>query len=221
MKKKVETIGRSVTIKGELSATQDLTIEGQVEGKIALDNNVLTIGPEGRIDAPVLAKVVNVMGKVDGTITATEAINVRETATVDGALVAPRVGIEDGALVPRPNRHQRDHSPPAHDQATKAGEAAYALLPTTGRQFVLDDASRGCPGRALWRVTQTRGSNDESSSRDRFASSESRLGAHQTKFSGPSTRPQTPNLVLSHSIATRLNSSGFSCCVQWPHSSIV
>ena len=97
MKKKVETIGRSVTIKGELSATQDLTIESQVEGKIALDNNLLTIGPEGRIDAPVLAKVVNVMGKVDGTITATEAINVRETATVDGALVAPRVGIEDGA----------------------------------------------------------------------------------------------------------------------------
>jgi len=97
MKKNVETIGRSVTIKGELSATQDLTIEGQVEGKMALDNNVLTIGPEGRIDAPVLAKVVNVMGKVDGTITATEAINIRETATVDGALVAPRVGIEDGA----------------------------------------------------------------------------------------------------------------------------
>ena len=97
MKKNVETIGRSVTIKGELSATQDLTIEGQVEGKIALDNNALTIGPAGRIDAPVLAKVVNVMGKVDGTITATEAINIRETATVDGALVAPRVGIEDGA----------------------------------------------------------------------------------------------------------------------------
>ena len=91
------TIGQSVVIQGELSAREDLTIEGQVKGKIELDDHELTVGPNGRIEAEVLAKVVNVMGKVDGNITASDTINIRETATVDGALVAPRVGITEGA----------------------------------------------------------------------------------------------------------------------------
>jgi len=97
MEQGVGTIGQSVVIKGELSAKEDLAIEGQVEGKIELDDHVLTIGPHGRIEAEVLAKVVNVMGKVNGNITATETINICETATVDGTLVAPRVGITEGA----------------------------------------------------------------------------------------------------------------------------
>lgn len=91
------TIGQSVIIEGELSAREDLTIEGQVKGKIELDDNELTVGPNGRIEAEVLAKVVNVMGKVDGNITASDTINIRETAIVDGALVAPRIGITEGA----------------------------------------------------------------------------------------------------------------------------
>jgi cytoskeletal protein CcmA (bactofilin family) len=91
------TIGRTVVIQGELRAREDLTIEGQVKGKIELDDNELIVGPNGRIEAEVLAKVVNVMGKVDGNITASDTINIRETAIVDGALVAPRVGITEGA----------------------------------------------------------------------------------------------------------------------------
>lgn len=91
------TIGQSVLIKGVVSATEDLTIEGRVEGKIELGQGVLTVGQTGQIEAEVLAKVVNVSGKVDGDITATEAINISDTATVDGALMAPRVGIEEGA----------------------------------------------------------------------------------------------------------------------------
>ena len=97
MEQNVATIGQSVVVKGELRAKEDLTIEGRVEGKIELDHNVLTIGPNGRIEAQVLAKVVNVMGTVNGNITATEMIDIRETATVDGELVAPRVGITEGA----------------------------------------------------------------------------------------------------------------------------
>ena len=97
MGQNIATIGQSVIIKGELSAREDLTIEGQVDGKIELNDHVLTIGPNGRIEADVLAKVVSVMGTVHGNIRATETINIRETATVDGALVAPRVGITEGA----------------------------------------------------------------------------------------------------------------------------
>lgn len=94
----VGTIGQSVFIKGELSAGEDLTIEGQVEGKIRLDNCVLTIGQTGRIEADVVAKVVDVIGKVEGDISATETITIRESATVDGTLAAPSVGIEEGAF---------------------------------------------------------------------------------------------------------------------------
>ncbi len=97
MEQNVGTVGQSVVIKGDLSAQEDLIIEGQVQGTIDLDDNVVTIGSAGRVTAHVLAKVVIVKGKVDGNITATEAIHLRATASVDGELVAPRVGIAAGA----------------------------------------------------------------------------------------------------------------------------
>ena len=90
-------IGQSVIFKGELSANQNLTIEGQVEGTINLGHNVLTVGPKGKIKAQVVAKAVVVMGTVDGNITATEKIEIHEKATVNGDLVSPRVRIVDGA----------------------------------------------------------------------------------------------------------------------------
>lgn len=93
----VGTIGKSVVIKGELSASEDLTIEGQVEGKVELKQNILTIGANGRIKASVFAKAVIVQGEVHGNITATEKVDIRDAGSVDGDLAAPRVAIADGA----------------------------------------------------------------------------------------------------------------------------
>lgn len=90
-------IGKSVVIKGELSGSEDLTIEGTVEGKIELRENVLTIGPNARISAQIVAKAVVVQGEVQGNITATEKVDLRESGSVDGDVVAPRVAISDGA----------------------------------------------------------------------------------------------------------------------------
>jgi len=90
-------IGKSVIIKGELSGSEDLTIEGQVEGKIELRQNVLTIGPNGRIKAQVFAKTIVVQGEVHGNITASERIDIRDNGSVDGDLSSPRVSIADGA----------------------------------------------------------------------------------------------------------------------------
>jgi len=90
-------IGKSVVIKGELTGSEDLTIEGQVEGKIELRQNVLTIGPNGRIKAQILAKIVVVQGDVHGDITATERVDIRDNGSVDGDVSAPRVAIADGA----------------------------------------------------------------------------------------------------------------------------
>lgn len=90
-------IGKSVIIKGELSGSEDLTIEGQVDGKIELRQNVLTIGPNGRIKAEIFAKAVVVQGEVVGNVTATEKVDIRDAGSVDGDLAAPRVAIADGA----------------------------------------------------------------------------------------------------------------------------
>ncbi len=87
----------AVVITGELTAKEDLTIEGRVDGKVELDNNVLTIGQNGTLNAQALAKAVVVMGKAIGDITATETISIRETASVEGDLVAPRIAIAEGA----------------------------------------------------------------------------------------------------------------------------
>ena len=93
----VVNIGKSVIIKGELSGSEDLTIEGQVEGKIELRQNVLTIGANGKIKASVSAKAIVVLGDVHGNITATERVDIRDSGSVDGDISAPRVSIADGA----------------------------------------------------------------------------------------------------------------------------
>ena len=90
-------IEKSLVFKGELSVKEDLTIEGQVEGKVNLGDNVLTIGRSGRVKAQVFARVVIVLGTVKGSITATEKINVREMGSVHGDLVTPRLGVAEGA----------------------------------------------------------------------------------------------------------------------------
>jgi cytoskeletal protein CcmA (bactofilin family) len=90
-------IGKSVVIKGELNGSEDLTIEGQVEGTIQLKEHVLTIGPNGKIKAQVFAKSVIVLGEVTGNVTATEKVDIRDKGSVDGDIISPRVAIAEGA----------------------------------------------------------------------------------------------------------------------------
>lgn len=90
-------IGKSVVIKGELNGSEDLTIEGHVEGKIELRDHVLTIGPNGKIKAQIFAKAVIVLGEVQGNVTATEKVDIRDNGSVDGDIVSPRVAIAEGA----------------------------------------------------------------------------------------------------------------------------
>ena len=68
MEKDIVNIGKSVVIKGELNGSEDLTIEGHVEGRIELKDHVLTIGPNGKIKAQVFAKAVIVLGEVNGNV---------------------------------------------------------------------------------------------------------------------------------------------------------
>ena len=93
----VVNIGKSVVIKGELNGSEDLTIEGHVEGKIELRDHVLTIGPNGRIKAELFAKSVVVLGEVIGNVSATEKVDIRENGSVEGDITSPRVAIAEGA----------------------------------------------------------------------------------------------------------------------------
>jgi len=90
-------IGKSVVIKGELNGSEDLTIEGHVEGTIQLKDHVLTIGPNGRIKAQVFAKAVIVLGEVTGNVTASDKVDIRDNGSVDGDIISPRVAIAEGA----------------------------------------------------------------------------------------------------------------------------
>jgi len=97
MHEELASIGKSIVINGELSGSEDLTVEGQVEGKIELRDHVLTVGSNGRIKAQVTAKSIVVLGHVTGNLTATERVDIRENGSVEGDIVAPRVAIADGS----------------------------------------------------------------------------------------------------------------------------
>jgi cytoskeletal protein CcmA (bactofilin family) len=91
------TIGPSIRIQGDLSGEEDLVVEGQVEGKIDLRQNGITIGKSGRVRADVYGRTISVEGEVEGNLIADEQIVVRHSGRVQGNLTAPRVSLEDGA----------------------------------------------------------------------------------------------------------------------------
>ncbi len=94
----VATIGKSVVVKGELSGSEDLVIDGEVEGSISLRGQSLTVGPNGRVRANIEARNVILHGRVDGDVHATERVELRKTASLTGDISTSRISIEDGAF---------------------------------------------------------------------------------------------------------------------------
>jgi cytoskeletal protein CcmA (bactofilin family) len=120
-------IGRSVVIKGELDGSEDLIIDGQVEGKIELREHTLTIGANGRIKAQVFAKSVVVLGELVGNISAAEKVEISENGAVDGDIVAPRIAIAEGAHFRGSIDMQRKGQPP---KPATPGESRLPASPT-------------------------------------------------------------------------------------------
>jgi cytoskeletal protein CcmA (bactofilin family) len=121
MERDIVNIGKSVVIKGELTGSEDLTIEGHVEGKIELRENVLTIGPNGKIKAQIFAKAVIVLGEVTGNVSATEKVDIRDNGSVEGDIVSPRVAIAEGAMF-RGSVDMQRASKAAQTKASAQGE---------------------------------------------------------------------------------------------------
>lgn len=95
----VATIGKSIIFKGELTGSEDLEINGTVEGDVKLPDNTLTIGQTGQVKASVSAKSILIVGKVNGDVTATERIQLEASGIVDGDLRAPKLLVEEGAVM--------------------------------------------------------------------------------------------------------------------------
>ena len=84
-------------VKGELSAAEDLTVDGRVEGRIDLPDHELTIGPNANIQADIAARIVTVFGSVVGRIAARERVDIRRGGSLEGQLASARIAIQDGA----------------------------------------------------------------------------------------------------------------------------
>lgn len=93
----VAHIGKSVVIKGELSGSEDLYLDGEVEGSIELRDHSLTVGPNGQVRANINAKDVIIQGKVDGNVSSTGRVELRNSAVLIGDIATQRIVIEDGA----------------------------------------------------------------------------------------------------------------------------
>ena len=138
----VVNIGKSVVIKGELNGSEDLTIEGQVEGKIELKDHVLTIGPNGKIKAQVFAKALIVLGEVNGNVTATDKVEIRDGGSVDGDIIAPRVAIADGAHFRGSVDMQRRTGQPQQQGSQPQRSAAATVASQTPAAQVAQPAAR-------------------------------------------------------------------------------
>lgn len=92
-------IGKAVVIKGDIKSSQDLTIDGQVEGTIELGDHSLTIGTGAAVTADLIGSTITISGNVSGNITAREKVDLRATGYVKGNITAPRFVMADGAVV--------------------------------------------------------------------------------------------------------------------------
>jgi cytoskeletal protein CcmA (bactofilin family) len=128
------TIGRTLVIKGELSGSEALYIDGRIEGKISLPENRVTIGRNGVVQANITAREVVVMGKVSGNIECTDRVDIRSEGSVTGDVSTIRISVEDGAVLKggievRSGEHKQNQSQ-QKPEAQKAAEPPKAMAAT-------------------------------------------------------------------------------------------
>ena len=127
-------IGKSVVVRGELSGSEDLYLDGQVEGSIELRGNSLTVGPNGRVHANVNARDVVVHGKIEGNVNATGRVELKKSAVQIGDIVTQRIVIEDGAFFKGGIDIQKEAAPKAAEVKPQAAAAAAASSSTPAAQ---------------------------------------------------------------------------------------
>ena len=121
------TIGRTLVIKGEISGSEALYIDGRIEGKITMPESRVTIGRNGKVDASIQAREVVVMGKVNGNIERSDRVDIRAEGSVAGDISTVRISVEDGASLKggiQVRNEGKQNQQPKPAEASKAMAAA-------------------------------------------------------------------------------------------------
>jgi cytoskeletal protein CcmA (bactofilin family) len=119
------SIGTGLKIRGELSGSSDLYIDGEAQGKITLIDSRVTVGPNGRVQADIEAREIIIEGSVQGNLKASENVRLASSSKVQGSVLTPRIGIDDGAKLR------------GKVEMTRAGE------PKVSQSYVTSDKSAG------------------------------------------------------------------------------
>ncbi len=93
------TIGRSLVIKGEVSGSESLFIDGRVEGSLNFPDNRVTVGRNGNVAANITAKEVVIMGKVQGNVSCEDRLDIRSEGLLSGDVITHRISVEEGAIL--------------------------------------------------------------------------------------------------------------------------
>src|SRR6476469_1038119 len=93
------TIGRSVVIKGEVSGSESLYVDGRIEGTVTFKDHRVTVGRNGVVQANISAREVVIMGKVTGNVECSDRVDIRSEGTLNGDVVSARISVEDGAML--------------------------------------------------------------------------------------------------------------------------
>jgi len=126
------TIGRSLVIKGEVSGSESLFIDGRVEGTINFAGNRVTVGRNGTVAANITANEVVIMGKVQGNVDCTDRLDIRSEGMLAGDVITHRISVEEGAVlkggVEVRNPEKKDQKSHSHQDQFKAAEASKATV---------------------------------------------------------------------------------------------
>lgn len=122
-------IGQSIKIKGEITGSEDLVIQGTVEGTIDLTDHEMTVGETGKVKADIKGKTITINGEVTGDVTGGEKVIISKTGRVRGNIVSPRVMLEDGAVFK--GSIDMDPGDAAKNSRTSSSEAKPAVAPAS------------------------------------------------------------------------------------------
>jgi cytoskeletal protein CcmA (bactofilin family) len=121
------TIGRTLSIKGEVTGSEPLYIDGRIEGKIIMPESRVTIGRNGKVDASIQAKEVVIMGKVNGNIDCGDRLDIRAEGSVSGDISCVRLTVEDGAAL---KGAIQVHAEPHKQNSAKSADQPKAMAAT-------------------------------------------------------------------------------------------
>jgi len=144
----IATIGQSLVVKGELSGSEDLVVDGEVDGSIALQGQSLTVLPNGRVRANIEARNVILHGRVDGDIHASERVELLKSASLTGNISTARILIEDGAFFKGTIDMQKPE--PAPKIQTKPPATATAAVPVAKQQGSVLERLAARKSRGSW-----------------------------------------------------------------------